>query len=79
MKNNPSVSTNILRLRALHAEMDNAILACYGWQDMDLRHDFYQNERGQVRFMPSESARRELMVRLVELNEKMAREENASR
>ncbi|MCX8139279.1 MAG: BREX-1 system adenine-specific DNA-methyltransferase PglX [Gemmataceae bacterium] len=70
---------DILRLRELHAEMDRAILACYGWQDLDLRHDFYQNERGQVRFMPSESARRELIVRLMALNERMAEEENASR
>lgn len=66
---------DIQRLRALHVEMDNAILACYGWQDLDLRHDFYQNERGQVRFMPSAEARRELIARLMALNEKMAREE----
>lgn len=66
---------DIHHLRALHAEMDNAIRACYGWQDLDLRHDFYQNERGQVRFMPSAEARRELIFRLMELNEKIAREE----
>lgn len=66
---------DIRHLRALHAEMDNAILACYGWTDLALQHDFYQNERGQVRFMPSESARREVIVRLMALNEKMAREE----
>ncbi|OQA94641.1 MAG: hypothetical protein BWY25_02715 [Chloroflexi bacterium ADurb.Bin222] len=52
MKNNPSVSTNILRLRALHAEMDNAILACYGWQDMDLRHDFYKTSAARCGLCP---------------------------
>ncbi|HXK43862.1 MAG TPA: hypothetical protein PKV82_13660, partial [Anaerolineae bacterium] len=73
---NPAVTDDdIARLRQLHAEMDNAILTCYGWQDLDLRHDFYQNERGQTRFMPSAEARRELIARLMALNEKIAREE----
>lgn len=73
---NPAVTDDdIARLRQLHAEMDNAILTCYGWQDLDLQHDFYQNERGQVRFMPSESARREVIVRLMALNERMAKQE----
>ncbi len=69
---------DILRLRTLHVEMDNAILACYGWEDLDLRHDFYQNERGQTRFMPAAEARRELIVRLTGLNERMAREEKGN-
>ncbi len=66
---------DIQRLRQLHAEMDNAILACYGWEDLDLKHDFYQNDRGQTRFMPSAAARREVIFRLMELNQKMAEEE----
>ncbi|MEJ5223960.1 MAG: type IIL restriction-modification enzyme MmeI, partial [Anaerolineales bacterium] len=68
---------DIVRLRELHAEMDNAVLACYGWEDLELKHDFYQNDRGQTRFMPSAEARREMIYRLVELNAKVAREENA--
>ncbi|MCR4440434.1 MAG: hypothetical protein QHJ34_14855 [bacterium] len=63
---------DIRRLRELHAEMDNAILACYGWEDLNLQHDFYQNERGQVRFMPSAEARRESIVPLIELNQQIA-------
>ncbi|MCS7177632.1 MAG: restriction endonuclease, partial [Candidatus Kapabacteria bacterium] len=71
---NPAVQeADIARLRALHAEMDRAILACYGWEDVELKHDFYQNERGQTRFMPSAESRRELISRLVELNEMMAK------
>ncbi|MGB9898827.1 type IIL restriction-modification enzyme MmeI, partial [Thermanaerothrix sp.] len=66
---------DIQRLRQLHAEMDNAILACYGWEDLDLKHDFYQNDRGQTRFMPSAAARREVIFRLMELNQKMVEEE----
>ncbi|WP_298818238.1 Eco57I restriction-modification methylase domain-containing protein [uncultured Chloroflexus sp.] len=65
---------DIARLRELHVALDNAILACYGWQDVDLGHDFHQNERGQTRFMPAAEARRELIFRLMELNEKVARE-----
>lgn len=59
---------DILRLRELHAEMDRAILACYGWQDLDPQHGFYQNDRGQTRFTVSPPARRELLKRLLELN-----------
>ncbi len=59
---------DIQRLRELHAEMDRAILACYGWQDLDLQHDFYPNDRGQVRYTVSPEARRALLRRLVELN-----------
>lgn len=66
---------DIQRLRELHIAMDNAVLACYGWDDLDLHHDFYQNDRGQTRFMPCAEARRELIFRLLELNEKVAREE----
>ncbi|OUC09623.1 hypothetical protein RY27_01725 [Litorilinea aerophila] len=66
---------DIQRLRDLHAEMDNAILACYGWDDLDLQHGFYENERGKTRFMPSAEARREIIFRLVELNAKIAEEQ----
>lgn len=59
---------DIQRLRELHAEMDQAILACYGWQDLELRHGFYRNERGQTRFTVSPDARREVLKRLLELN-----------
>ncbi|WP_347242681.1 DNA methyltransferase [Thermogutta sp.] len=59
---------DIVRLRELHAEMDRAILACYAWTDVQLRHDFYQNDRGQTRYTVSPEARRELLRRLVELS-----------
>lgn len=66
---------DIQRLRQLHAEMDNAILACYGWEDLNLQHDFSQNDRGQTRFIPSAAARREMVFRLMELNQKLAENE----
>lgn len=66
---------DIVRLRELHAEMDRAILACYGWQDLDPAHGFHQNERGQTRYTVSPEARREILRRLLELNLRVAEEE----
>ncbi len=63
---------DIVRLREMHAEMDRAILASYGWEDVDLRHDFYPNDRGQMRYTVSPEARRELLRRLLEFNQKIA-------
>ena len=66
---------DIQRLRELHAEMDRAILACYGWRDLDPGHGFHQNERGQTRFTISPEARRETLRRLLALNLELAGEE----
>jgi hypothetical protein len=66
---------DIARLRELHAEMDRAILACYGWQDIDPGHGFYQNERGQTRYTISPGARCEILRRLLALNLRIAGEE----
>ena len=67
---------DIVRLRELHAEMDRAVLACYGWDDLDPGHGFYQNDRGQTRFTLSPKVRREVLARLVALNLEMARTDN---
>ncbi len=48
--------------------MDMAVLACYGWNDLDLQHDFHQSEGGQTRYTISSSARCELLRRLLALN-----------
>ena len=68
---------DIQKLRDLHAEMDRAILACYGWQDLDLAHGFHENERGQTRFVISPDARREVLKRLLELNLELAKQEKS--
>jgi hypothetical protein len=66
---NPTCAdADIARLRELHAAMDRAILACYGWTDFDPGHGFHQNERGQMRFTISPTARREVLRRLLALN-----------
>ncbi|NTU84515.1 MAG: hypothetical protein HGA45_34995 [Chloroflexales bacterium] len=76
-------SADIARLRALHADLNRAILACYDWADsstgsgqaLEPGHGFHQNERGQTRFTVSDTARREILARLLRLNLEVAAEE----
>jgi hypothetical protein len=58
---------DIARLRKLHVEMDQAVAAAYGWSDLDLGHGFHETKQG-VRYTVSESARRTLLDKLLELN-----------
>jgi len=66
--NSQCADANIMRMRELHAAMDCAILTCYGWTDIDPRHGFHQNERGQTRYTITPLIRREILRRLGELN-----------
>jgi hypothetical protein len=59
---------DIVRLRELHAAMDRAILACYGWGDIELAHSFYPNDRGKLRYTIAPTARQALLARLLALN-----------
>lgn len=65
---------DILQLRALHEEMDQAVAAAYGWSDLDLGHGFHETKQG-VRFTISEPARREVLDRLLQLNHERYAEE----
>lgn len=67
-------STDIASLRELHVEMDNAVAAAYGWSDLDLGHGFHETPQG-VRFTISETARREVLARLLQLNHERYEEE----
>lgn len=71
----------IHRLRALHVEMDQAVLEAYGWSDIPLRHDFYEvdylPENDRVRYTIHPEARREVLKRLLELNHRVYAEEMA--
>jgi len=77
---NEAVS-GILKLRDLHAHMDNAVLEVYGWSDINLRHDFYEvdylPENDRVRYTIHPEARREILKRLLELNHKIHTQEVA--
>jgi len=55
-------------LRRLHAALDAAILACYGWDDLDPGHDFHPNARGQTRFGMAPDVQRAVVQRLLDLN-----------
>lgn len=65
---------DIVRLRELHVEMDRAVASAYGWDDLELGHGFHETAQG-VRFTVSESARREVLSRLLKLNHERHEEE----
>src|SRR5208337_452665 len=66
----------IADLRSLQLEMDKAVAAAYGWSDLDLGHGFHETKQG-MRFTISESARREVLARLLKLNHERYAEEVA--
>jgi hypothetical protein len=67
-------SADIVRLRELHVEMDRAVAAAYGWDDINLGHGFHQTAQG-IRYTISEDARREVLARLLKLNHERYEEE----
>ena len=56
--------------------MDNAVAIGYGWQGIDLGHDFHETKQG-LRYTISETARREVLDRLLLLNHERFAEEVA--
>jgi hypothetical protein len=78
------LSPDILRLRELHGEMDRAVLAVYGFDDLDMTCGFYldyeDNEdegSGRKRKKPwryrwPDEVRDVLLARLLELNAQQA-------
>ncbi|MCX7027450.1 MAG: N-6 DNA methylase [Spirochaetes bacterium] len=75
---------DIVRLRELHAAMDGAVLAAYGYDDLDTTCDFYldyeedeEEESGRKRKKPwryrwSDEVRDALLARLLDLNARQA-------
>ena len=55
------------RMRHLHAELDRAVLAAYGWSDVDPDHGFHTFRKTQ-RWTVGAAARVELVDRLIEEN-----------
>jgi DNA-binding IclR family transcriptional regulator len=70
----PKRAGDIARLRELHMEMDQAVAAAYGWQDLELEHGFHETAQG-VRYTISEAARGEVLGRLLRLNHERYEEE----
>lgn len=67
-------SADTQKLRELHIEMDQAVAADYGWDDVGLGYSFHETKQG-VRYTISESARREVLQRLLKLNHERYDEE----
>jgi hypothetical protein len=70
-------SEDIAKLRKLRVEMDQAVAAAYGWSDLDLGHGFHKTKQGE-RYTLGESARREVLDRLLALNHQRHVEELAA-
>ena len=73
-------SEDIIKLRQLHVKMNYAVAQAYGWDDLlpspklergaggeGLNHDFHETKQG-LRYTISETARREILDRLLQLN-----------
>ena len=65
---------DIVQLRELHKEMDEAVARAYGWDDLVLGHGFHETKQG-LRYTISEEARREVLGRLLQLNHERYAEE----
>ncbi|MGV9611242.1 Eco57I restriction-modification methylase domain-containing protein [Nocardia xishanensis] len=78
--NDPSVSdksdTDIANLRRIHAEIDQAVMAAYGWDDLALDHGFHTYRQMQ-RWTVSPAARVEILDRLLEENHRRAATQGA--
>jgi hypothetical protein len=72
--NSGETADDIQKLRDLQVEMDYAVASAYGWNDLDLEHGFHETKQG-LRFTISESARREVLARLLQLNHERYAEE----
>ncbi len=67
---------NIVKLRELHKEMDEAVARTYGWDYLELGHGFHEMKQG-LRYTISEEVRREVLGRLLKLNHERYAEEEA--
>jgi hypothetical protein len=72
-------SEQLIRLREQHRKMDAAVADAYGWEDLDLQHNFHEiphlQANDRIRYTISESARIEVLRRLSKLNRQCHEEE----
>ncbi len=59
--------------------MDETVLKAYGWEDINLVHDFYEvdylPENDRVRYTISTDTRKEVLKRLLKLNHEIHEQE----
>lgn len=60
-------AADVVGLRGIHVDLDHAVAAAYGWDDLELGHGHHDTAQG-VRFTVAPAARTELLDRLLELN-----------
>ena len=83
---NPSEnSPDVVKLRELHKEMDQAVLDAYGWNDIPDECDYFLdyeideeewgNKKKPYRYRWPDDVRDEVLARLLELNAKRAKDE----
>ena len=71
------IDPDVDRMRAIHVELDVAVAAAYGWDDLDLTHGFH-TYRKMTRWTLSPATRVEILDRLLEENHRRAAAEAAS-
>ncbi|NUL26974.1 Eco57I restriction-modification methylase domain-containing protein [Streptomyces lunaelactis] len=80
--NDPAISdaadSDVARLRQIHVELDHAVMAAYGWDDVPLDHGFHTYRQMQ-RWTVSPAARVEILDRLLEENHRRAASQGAVR
>jgi len=73
--NDPDISDvsdpDVARMRQIHVELDHAVMAAYGWDDVTLGHGFH-TYRQMTRWTVSAAARVEILDRLLEENHRRA-------
>ena len=62
---------DVIRLRKIHAEIDAAVVAAFGWEDIELEHGFHSYRQAE-KWTISPVARVELLDRLVSANHRRA-------
>jgi len=66
-----SADPDVARLRRIHVELDEAVMAAYGWDDVPLEHGFH-TYRQMRRWTVSPTARVKILDRLLEENHRRA-------
>ena len=68
---------DVAKLRAIHVELDRAMMDAYGWTDIELDHGFH-TYRQMLRWTVSPAARVEILDRLLEENHRRAAAQGAA-
>ncbi|MDA2988337.1 MAG: restriction endonuclease, partial [Actinomycetota bacterium] len=65
----PAETSDVIgRLRGCHVALDSAVCDAYGWNDLEMEHDFHPVRGQGVRFTFNPAVTQEILERLLELN-----------